>query len=68
MNELLEFAAKLKELADKKKQKYSFCKEHGFKHEEEWLRNEYNIIQEIRMEMENCANGIRKPSEAVFVF
>ena len=68
MNDLLEFAEKLKELEDEKRKQYIFCKEHNFKHEEQWLRNEHNLIQEIRFEMENCANGIRKPSEAKFVF
>ena len=66
--EFLEFAAKLKELEDDKRKKYHFCKEHNFKHEEEWLRNEYNLIQGIRFEMENVANGHWKPSEAKFVF
>ena len=66
--EFLEFASKLKELEDEKRKKYHFCKEHNFKHEEEWLRNEHKLIQEIRFEMENVANGHRKPSEAKFVF
>ena len=66
--EFLEFAAKLKELEDKKRKKYLFCKEHNFNHEEEWLRNEHNLIQEIRFEMENVANGHRKTSDVTFLF
>jgi len=34
------------------RQKANFCKEHKFTKEEEWLRMKYQIVNEIRFEVE----------------
>jgi len=67
MKAFQEFADKLKEVENQKRQKINFCKEHNFGYEVLWLQKQLNTISEIRMEMEMIASGYRKPSEATFV-
>jgi len=62
-----EFADKLKEIEDKKRQLMKFCDDHKFEHEKQWIRREVHILSEIRMEMEMIADGHRNPSEATFI-
>ena len=45
-------AEALKKREDALLQKSTFCKEHNFTKEEEWLRLKYSIVQEIRSEVE----------------
>ncbi len=66
--DLLDFAKALEKLEGKKRQKYLFCKEHKFEHEALYLKTQLEIILEIRFEIENVANGLRKASEAKFSF
>ena len=61
-----EFANKIKEKENKKRQKLKFCQEHNFNHEVTFLRRELEIISEIRMELESVASGTTKPEEVVF--
>ena len=35
-------------------QKANFCNEHKFLKEEEWIRARYNIVKDIRFELENA--------------
>ena len=67
MKAFQEFADKLKEVENQKRQKIKFCKEHNFGHEVLWLQKQLTTISEIRMEMEMIASGHRKPSEATFI-
>lgn len=67
MKEFQEFADRLKEVENQKRQRVKFCQQHNFGEEVRWLQKQLVIISEIRMEMEMVANGHRKPSEATFV-
>jgi len=42
----------LKEKETELRQKANFCREHKFSKEEEWLRMKYQIVNEIRFEVE----------------
>ncbi|PAC27808.1 hypothetical protein [Flectobacillus sp. BAB-3569] len=42
----------LKEKETDLRHKLKFCKEHKFEKEEEWLRMKYQIVNEIRFEVE----------------
>ncbi len=56
MNNLSENVDKLATILKEKevelRQKANFCNEHNFKKEEEWLRMKYQIVNEIRFEVE----------------
>lgn len=67
MKEFQEFADRLKDVENQKRQKIKFCQQHNFGEEVRWLQKQLVTISEIRMEMEMVANGNRKPSEATFV-
>lgn len=62
-----QFADRLKEVENQKKQKIKFCKQHNFGEEVRWLQKQVAIISEIRMEMELISEGRRNPSEAKFI-
>lgn len=46
----------LKEKEAGLRQKANFCREHKFTKEEEWLRMKYQIVNEIRFEVEQLKN------------
>ena len=46
------FVDALKKKEDDLRQKVNFCREHKFTKEEDWLRMKYQIVNEIRYEVE----------------
>lgn len=67
MKEIQEFADRLKEVENQKRQRVKFCQQHNFAEEVRWLQKQIQIISDIRMEMEMVAKGNRKPADAIFI-